>query len=148
MEKRGRILYLILGSLIVINEGSIIIFAFSGASENFRWLQSVMLPAIMIWIVWSLWKTGDKWERRILAGCTLLKGLTALVSISFLMYNLNTIPPSEGKDYLLHITSILAAVTAVYACILVAIGLTLFLSPAIRVFLETRSQNNCDNFSF
>jgi len=148
MVKRGRILFLILGSLIVINEGANIIFAFSGASENFRWFQSVLLPATMIWIVWSLWQTGDKWERWILATCMLLKGLTTLAGISFLMYNLNTVPPSEGKDILLQITSSLSVVYATYACIHVAIGLTLFLSPSVRVFLETRSQDHDEEFSF
>ena len=148
MKQRGRILYSILGSLIVINEGSKIIFAFSGVSENFRWLHSVLIPAAIIWIVWNLWQTGDKWLRWALAVRAFFGGLNTLLGIEFIKDSLNTIPPSEGKDFLFESTSTLFAVHTFHGFVFVVIGLTLFLSPSIRAFLETRSQDNGEKLSF
>ena len=147
MEQRGRILYLILGSLIVINEGASIIFALTGPPENFRWVHSLVIPAVMIYVVWDLWRTGDKFERWALAARTFLVGLTTLLGIGFIIYKLNTITPTEDKDFLFQFTSPLFTVQAIYGAVLLIIGLTLFLSPSIRVFLETRSQDNDQKLS-
>ena len=148
MAKRGRILYLILALLIVLNQSANIVLALSGSSENFRWLNSVLLPAFTIWAVWNLWQTGEKWMRWGLATWTLVKGLASLYFLGYIMYRMAEITPPESADFFFQISGTLFTIPAIDACIFVVIGLALFFSPSIRIFLETRTQSPAQTLPF
>ena len=146
--KRGRNDFLVLASFIVINESAKILLAFSGSSEEFSWLSSVLSPALMILAVWSLWQTGENWTRLALATWTMLKGLWSLWALGHVMYLLADMSPADDSSFFFKFLATLWSLQAIQACFFAATGLALFFSPSIRIFLETRSKNPEDTSPF
>ncbi|QDS94237.1 hypothetical protein FF011L_30160 [Roseimaritima multifibrata] len=142
MVNRGRVLFVIFALLIVLNEAANILFAFSGMSANFQWFKSVILPVLLIGAVWSLWETGEKWTRWGLATWALLKGITSLWVLGYVMYRMAEITPPENADSFFRISDMLFTMPVIHASIFVVIGLAFFFSPSIRLFLETRSPSS------
>lgn len=147
MIKRGQRLFLLLASLIVINEvGNVILTIVSGTSIS-TWFKPMFMPLLILWTVWNVWSTGDRWARLSLGILVLAKGLLALWVFGLLMIRMAEITPPTEARFFWEISAALFAFPAIHASLLIVIGLVICCSPSIRAFLETRMyrQNPIDD---
>lgn len=139
MVQRGRVLFIILSVLIVLNEASNLTLEIANGIQYSHWLRSIFLPLIIIWSVWSLWTTGEKWTRIALGTMVVIKGLTGLAVFGLLMFHMAKITPTTQARDFLEIAAYLLALPVGHALLFVVMGLLILSSPSIRAFLETRA---------
>jgi hypothetical protein len=73
LEQRGKWLFLILATLIVLEKLAGIGFALFEGLGNVNWFRSVVTPIGVLCAIVGLWQ-GDEWLRRLVGGMFLLIG--------------------------------------------------------------------------
>jgi hypothetical protein len=135
LVRRGRLFFLILASLIVLDRGASILFAIVAGAEDFSLWRSVLVPGFIIFGVVSLW-WGDVWTRRVLAGWLLLKGGTHLFVFGSVLLGLQAVTPPEQTRFFVQMSAILVGIPILYGGFYIFAGLSLLLSRSLRAFFE------------
>ncbi|MFN3152177.1 hypothetical protein [Bremerella sp.] len=131
-ERRGRLFFLILATLIIADRLLVIVLGLAGATENFD-LWSLVLPWIVIVCVVSLW-WGESGARRLLVLWSLWHGGTSLLMACYVMIRMAAITPPEQTDFFLTMSAKLLAFPILHASFYLFTGLALMFSGNLRTF--------------
>ncbi len=137
--RRGRVFFLILATLIVVDRASSLVLALIGDTENLSIWQSILLPVLVILGVVSLWR-GETGLRRLMAAWALLHGGINLLIFGFLIYRMAAVTPPEQAGFLLNVSAMLFGFSLLHAGFYIFVGLALLLSRSLKAFFNHQSQ--------
>lgn len=137
--KFGQRLFLVLASLIVINEGWNLLFVIVSGTSISSWFRSMSFPVVILWAVWNAWSSGDRSSRFTLGGLVIAKSLLAMWIFGFLMIRMAEVTPPSEAHFFWEVSAVLFALPAIHAVLFIAIGFTICFSRSIGAFLETRT---------
>ena len=136
---RGRVFFLILVTLSVVERLSSIVLTLIGDTDNLSLSRSVLLPAVVILgFVW-LWQ-GETWLRRMLAAWSLIHGGTNLLILGFVMYRLAAATPPGQAGFFLNMSAMLFGFPLLHASFHIFTGLALLLSRSIKSFCDHQQE--------
>jgi hypothetical protein len=138
LAKRGRLFFLVLATLIVLDRGSVIVRAFTGAAP-FRLLDSLLLPAVIIFIVVSLWQ-GDTQRRHFRALILLLYGGGNLFNCGRVILGTAVAERPADVGLFLQLSLRLMGFPVLHASCYIFAGLALLLSPSLYAFFDHQAQ--------
>lgn len=141
MIQRGRRLFLILASIIVINEFINILLVIIGGTSISGRISSLLFPAFILWGVWEVWRTGERVSRMGLGCLLILRSAFNLCIFGYLMIGMAKVTPPEKAAFFWEISALLFALPGLHAIVFIAIGLAICFSRSIRMFLETRTES-------
>lgn len=134
-ERRGRRLFLILATLIILEKLASVGFAFAGGWAEVRWLKSVVQPIGFAVAVAFLWQ-GDVWLRWLVGvACVLSGGLLAFVSGRVLV-KLSEATPPETTGFFMQVAGYPIGVIAGVGLLYVLAGLLFLFAPSLRAFFR------------
>lgn len=137
--RRGRLIYLVFAIAIVVDLVSSAVLSLILNSENFSLLKSVVIPLAVIYFILDLWQ-GDKLTRWLLASWTLVRGAGNLFTVALILYRLASVTKPEQTDFFIDVIVIPFLIPMLYGVFYLAAGLTLLLSPSIKLFCERQSK--------
>ena len=139
LAKRGRLFFLILATLIVLDRASAIMLALTGDAAHFRLLTSVLLPAVIIFWVASLWQ-GDTQRRHVPAFILLLYGGGNLFNFGRVIPGTALAERPADVGLFLQVSLRLLGFPVLHASCYIVAGLALLLSPSLYAFFDHQSQ--------
>lgn len=139
LVRRGRVFFLILATLIVIDRLSSIALALLGDTENLNLLRAVFLPAMVTVGFVSLWK-GETWLRTFVAAWSLLQGGRIFGMSAVAIYGMNAVTPPDQRGFMLKMSLTLFCFPLLYASFLIFTGLALLFSRSLRAFFDHQKE--------
>jgi len=139
LAKRGRLFFLILATLIVLDRVSAIMLALTGDAAHFRILTSVLLPAVIIFWVASLWQ-GDTQRRHVPAFILLLYGGGNLFNYGRVILGTALAERPADVGLFLQVSLRPLGFPVLHASCYIVAGLALLLSPSLYAFFDHQSQ--------
>ena len=134
-ERRGKRLFLVLATLLVLEKVAGITLALSGGLAEVRWVESVVQPVGFALAVAFLWQ-GDVWLRWLVGlMCIFSGGLLAFVC-GQLLVKLAGVTPPEGAGFFMQIAGFPVGLVGVFGLLHVVAGLLFLASPSIRAFFR------------
>ncbi|MEW4561651.1 hypothetical protein AB1K70_03950 [Bremerella sp. JC770] len=134
-EKRGRLLFLILAALIVVDRLAVIVLGLTSETENLNLWRSFLMPSWVIICVVSLWY-GGTWPRLLLAFWSLWHGGMNLLLVCFTMVRMASITPPEQTGFFLSMSAKLFGFPLLHASFYVFTGLALVFSSSLKTFFQ------------
>lgn len=134
-ERRGRRLFLILASLIILEKLAGVGLALSGGLAEVKWYKSVAQPVGLAVAVAGLW-LGDVWLRWLVGvACIVTGGYSALVSGWLLVKLADGIPP-EAARFFIWAAGLPIGLIGLVGLLYVLAGLLFLFSPSLRAFFR------------
>jgi hypothetical protein len=134
-ERRGKRLFLVLATLIVLEKLAGVGLTLSGGLAEVRWLKSVAQPLGFAIAVAFLWQ-GDVWLRWLVGvACVLSGGLLAFVSGRVLV-KLAGVTPPEATGYFMQVAGYPIGLVGAFGLLYVLAGLLFLFSPGMRAFFR------------
>ena len=135
LVRRGRVIFLVLASLIIIDHFSRMVLALIRDTKGLNLWSSILFPTAVILGVVSLWQ-GARWLRRLMALWLLVHGGKHLFIIGLLMYQMATVTPPDQADFFLRMSGILFGFPILYGGFCVSAGLALLGSRSLKAFFD------------
>jgi hypothetical protein len=134
-ERRGKRLFLVLATIIILDELIKVGFALSGGLADVKWLESVARPLAFVVAVALLWN-GENWLRWLVGvACVVYGGGLALVS-SHLLIKFGGITPPNATGNFMHVIGYPLVIVGFLAVFYLGAGLAFLLSPSLRAFFR------------
>ena len=134
-ERRGKRLFLILATLIILEKLAGVGLALSGGLTEVKWFKSVVQPIGFALAVAFLWQ-GDVWLRWLVgAACVFSGGLLAFVSGRVLV-KLAGVTPPEATGFFLQVAGYPIGLVGIFGLLYVVAGLLFLFSPSMRAFFR------------
>ncbi|MCC9604523.1 hypothetical protein LOC68_27600 [Blastopirellula sp. JC732] len=133
--RRGQWLFFVIVIPVALLESANLVLAFLRPWNEISWFRGVIIPAVLLLLCYSLW-FGSRSTRSTLAIWLGLKGLVLSAIIFAIANAMFKETPPEAMQLLFQIMLRVAGVIAVGACFYFWAGLTVWLSPSLRKFLD------------
>jgi hypothetical protein len=139
LAQRGRLFFVSLATLIVLDRGFAILRALTGDAAHFRFLSSVLLPAVIIFMVASLWQ-GDARRRHFRALILLVYGGGNLLNYGRVLYAAALEAQPWDAGLFLQVSLSQMGLPILHASCYVLVSAALFFSTSLRAFFDYQSQ--------
>jgi len=134
-ERRGKRLFVILATLIILHKLASIGFALAHGFAEVEWWKSVAQPAGFALAVALLWY-GDVWLRWIIGFLCLLSGALPLYVSGNVLVKLAKMTPPEASGVFAQLVAYPVALVGVVSLMYVVAGLLFLFSPSLRAFFR------------
>ena len=133
VERRGRIIFLAIASLIVGLKLSSVILAFAGGWEQVQWWKSVIQPLGFALGVVCLWQ-GENWLRWLLALALVVIGGSHLFVVARLTSLVAKETPPQHAGFFLELLGLPLGLVGAIGLFYLSAGLVLLMSPSVKAF--------------
>lgn len=134
-ERRGKRLFLILATLLILEKLYVVGLMLSGGLADVQWFRSVAQRVGFAAAIAFLW-TGDVWLRWLVGvGCVLIGGLLAFVSGRILFQLAGETPPEATRVFML-VAGYPVGLVGLLGLLHVLAGLLFLFSPSMRAFFR------------
>jgi hypothetical protein len=134
LVRRGKWIYVILATVIVLDQLGSIVAAMVGDRTAFGWVRSVIQPLIFAIPVAVLW-FGDAWLRWIVSASCFLTGVLFLFVSIRLLITFGEPPPQSLGIFIQRGSYPLGLIVA-FGVFYLAAGMLFVFSPSVRAFFE------------
>jgi len=133
-EQRGKRLFLVLATLIVLEKLAGIVLALSGGLAEVNWLKSVAQPIAFAGAVVYLWQ-GEVWLRWLVGIAYVFSG-SVLVYVSARLFRIfaEEMPPKSSS--LMQVVGYPIRFVGLFGLLNVIAGLLFLFSPSMRAFFR------------
>jgi hypothetical protein len=142
MERRGRLILLILLTLVALNQifaiSSAIYTVFSDGFANVSLMRGVLLPGFYLWVVYYLWNGGDD-SRHWVAWMLIAAGLASTCISTWTMVRFARLHPVGQEVARVFRVSYWSLGYAIFmGVVTTALGLLVRFSPSVIAYLDSR----------
>jgi hypothetical protein len=134
-ELRGKRLFLILATLIILEKLASVGIALYGGLAEVKWLKSVALPLGIAMTVVFLWQ-GDIWLRWLVGILFVFKGSGQVYISGWLLAKLAGVTPPEATGFFMQAAGYPIGLVGVFGLLYVLAGLLFLVSPSMRAFFR------------
>ena len=135
LAQRGRILFLILATLIIFDGVSRFVRPLIFTDAHFTFRESVLVPAVIIFIIVSLWQLEPR-HRRFRPYVFLIYGGGCLFQYARLMYRMALATPPEEADRFAERALAIFGLPVLEAVFFIVASMMLVFSPSLKDFFE------------
>lgn len=144
LQKRGKRLFLILASLLILEKLAGIGFAVSSGLNELNWLKSVIGPLGFAVAVAFLWQ-GDVWLRWLVGLVCLLTGAPLMLVSGRAVMELANATPPEATGISMRLAGLPFGLLPLYGGFFVVAGLLFLFSPSLRAFLRYQQKEAAED---
>jgi len=139
-ERRGRTLFLILASVLILEKLTDVGFAFSKGLAEVKWSKSVLQPLCLAASVAFLWQ-GDRWLRWLVGAVYVFSGGVQIYLMAHFLGklaqgNIGADVPPEKAAIVLRVLGAPIGVIGVFGLLHLLAGLLFLLSPSMIAFFR------------
>ena len=134
-ERRGKRLFLVLATTIILHKLLDVGFAFTGGLATVNWMRGVLQPAVIAISVAYIWE-GENWLRCLLGAAFVLHGAVQLWLGGRVLIAFAEKTPPKAAGYFWQVIGIPFGIIALIGLFYVMAGLLFLFSPSMRAFFK------------
>lgn len=138
--RRGRLIYFAFATFVIGDLVASAGLSLMLKSGNFDLLRSVLIPLGVTYLILDLWQ-GDRLSRWLVALWAMIRGGGMLLSFAFVLYRLGSVTLPEQTDFFVDIIVKPFLIPIFYGGTYFVAGLTLLLSPSLKMFCKYQSKS-------
>ena len=134
-QVRGKWLFLVLASLLILEKLVGVGFTLTGDLANVKWFKSVAQPIFISIGLAYLWY-GDIWVRWLIGAAVALSGGLVVFVCARVLIKLANVTPPRLTDFFIQTVGYPVGIVATIGALHLIAGLLLLFSPSIRAFFR------------
>jgi hypothetical protein len=134
-ERRGKRLFLVLASLIILEKLIGTGLVLSGNWAEIKWWPSVGRPLVLVFMVLILWQ-GDTFYRWLVGLTCILSGLPLAVIAGRVIVATAEVTPPEATGFFMQIVGYPMGFLGLIGLCYMIVGLLFLVSPSLRAFFR------------